>query len=85
MTIGTSYYIASRTRSQPTFHNMMTRTSKPDVSEIDVSPKQMKIKKKPHRYRTKLDKIAQSYKCGRYALTALCLLFRSDGSWVAVL
>ena len=29
---------------------MMTRISKPDVSETDVSPKKMNIQKKPHRY-----------------------------------
>ena len=39
------------------------------ISETDVSPKKMKIQKKPHRDLTKLDKIARSYKGGRYALT----------------
>ena len=43
-----------------------------DVSETDVSPKKMKIQKKPHRYLTKI-------KSGRYALIALCRLFISYG------
>ena len=38
----------TRVRSRLTFHNMMTRTSKPDVSETDVSPKKIQIQKKPH-------------------------------------
>ena len=34
----------------------------------------------PHRYLTKPDTIARSFKAGgRYAMTALCRLFRSDG------
>ena len=40
----------TRVRSPLTFHNMMTRTSKPDVSETDVSQKKVKIQKKPHHY-----------------------------------
>ena len=58
-------------RALSTFdHNMMTRISKPDVSETDVSPKskKMNIQKKPHRYLAKPDKIARSYKGGRYGL-----------------
>ena len=58
---------------------MMTRISKPDVSETDVSPKKMNIQKKPHVYLAKPDKIARSYKVGRYAMTTLCRLFISDG------
>ena len=59
----------------------MTRKSKPDrgVSETDVSPKKTKIQKKRHRYLTKPDKIVRSYKCGHYALTAQCRLFKTDG------
>ena len=40
----------------------MTRISKPDVSETDVSQKKMNIQKKPHRYLAKPEKIARSYK-----------------------
>ena len=36
-------YSFTRARSRPTFHNTMTRKSKPDASETDVSPKKMKI------------------------------------------
>ena len=57
----------------------MTRTCKPYVSETDVFSKKMKIQKNLHRYLTKPDKIARSYKGGRYALTAQCGLFRNDG------
>ena len=53
MTISYSF---TRARSRPTFHNMMTRASKPDVYETDVSPKKMKIQKKTHRYLTQPDK-----------------------------
>ena len=35
-----------RARSRPTFHAMMTRTRKPDISETDVSSKKMNIQKK---------------------------------------
>ena len=45
--LGTSYTF-TRARSRPTFHNMMTPTSKSDDSETDVSQKKMKIQKKPH-------------------------------------
>ena len=76
--LGISYSF-TRARSRTTFHDMMTRTSMSDVSETDVSPMNLKIQKKPHRYFTKLDKIARSCKGGRYALTARCQLFRSDG------
>ena len=59
---------------------MMTRISKPAVSETDVSPKKMNIQEKPHRYLAKPeDKIARSYKGGRYAMPTLCRLFISDG------
>ena len=77
MTIGTSYSFTCD-RSRSTFHNMMMRTTKSDVSDTDVSPKKMKISKKPHCYLTNLDKIARSYQGARYALTAQCRLFRSD-------
>ena len=60
-------------RSRLTFHNMMTRTSKPDVSETDVSPKKMKIQKKPHGY----SRSPEVTRVCRYALTAMCRLFRS--------
>ena len=63
----TTSYSFTRARSRPTFHNMMTRTSKPDVYETDVSPKKMTIQKKAHRYLTQPDKIVRSYEGGRYA------------------
>ena len=57
-------YSFTTTRSRPTFQNTMTRKSKPDVSETDVSPKKIQIQKKPHRYLTKPDTIVRSYKGG---------------------
>ena len=60
----TKSYSFTRARFRPTFQNTMTRKSKRDVSETDVSPKKMKIQKKPHRYLTKPDKIVSSYKGG---------------------
>ena len=47
-------------RSRPTFHAVMTRTRKPDISETDVSSKNMNIQKKSDRYLTKPDTIARS-------------------------
>ena len=61
------------------FYTLMTRTRMPDISETDFSSKKMKIQKKPHRSLTKPDTIARSFEGGRYAMTALCRLFRSDG------
>ena len=72
MTIGPTSYSFARARSRLTFHTMMTRTRKPDVSETDVSSR-----KKPHRYLTKPDRIARSYKGGRYTMAAQCRTFRS--------
>ena len=78
----TKSYSFTRARSRPTFHNTMTRKSKPDVSESDVSPKKMKIQKKPHRYLTKPDKIVRSYNGGHYALTAVSTF---QNRWVVLL
>ena len=64
---------------------MMTRISKPDVSETDVSPKKMNIQKKPHRYFAKPDKIARSYKGGRYGLCHDNPVSTFHKRWVAVL
>ena len=55
------------------------RTRKPDISETDVSSKKMKIQKRLHRYLTKPDTIARSFKGGRYVMIVPCRLFRSDG------
>ena len=51
----------------------------PDISEKDVSTKKTNIQKKPHCYLTKPHTIPRRFKGGRYAMTALCRLFRSDG------
>ena len=86
MTRPPTSYSFTRARSRPTFQNMMTRASKTDISEADVSPKKMKIQKKPHRYLTQSDKIVRSYgsyKGGRYALAALCRLSEAMGGGIA--
>ena len=47
-------------RSRPTFHTVMPRTRKPDISETDVSSKKINIQNKSDRYLTKPDTIARS-------------------------
>ena len=49
-----------RVSSRPTFHAVVTRTRKHDISETDVSSKKMNIQKKSDRYLTKPDTIARS-------------------------
>ena len=79
----TTSYIFTRARSRPTFHTMMTRTRKVAISETDVSSKKMKIQKKPHRYLTKPDTIARSFKGSRYALTACVDFSEAMGGGIA--
>ena len=76
MTRPPTSYSFTRARSRPTFQNMMTPASKTDVSETDVSPKKMKIQKKPHGYLTQSDKIVR-----RVAVMPCrpVSAFRSDG------
>ena len=43
---GWLHFSFTRVHSRSSYHNMVTRTGKPDISEIDVSPKKMTIRKK---------------------------------------
>ena len=67
----------ARTRDQghPIASRVSGRVS--DVSGTDVSPKKVKIQKKPHSYLIKMENIATSSKSGRYVMTAMCRLFRN--------
>ena len=44
---GWLHFSFTRVLSRSSHHNMVTRAGKPDLSEIDVAPKNVMIRKKP--------------------------------------